>query len=233
MTVVVRGGLAYRGGEPRSRAADTMGAGSMAELDSHFCPTCGQSFAEGHQRCPVDQTDLVDLTEIEDPMIGRTISDRFTIKALLGAGGMGSVYRAVQHSVGRDVAIKVIRGEYLHGASAVKRFVREAQLTSQIAHPNTVTIFDFGQTADGLLFLAMELLPGVSLRTHLRTSGRLPVARALGIAAAGRIHGQLHAPATTSFTATPPMRSGGRSTSASVAHAFDFLAFSLPPVSLS
>ena len=154
----------------------------MADTNTRFCPTCAQSFDGTHVRCPHDDTDLVDVAEGRDPLIGRTIGDRFTIKALLGAGGMGSVYRAVQHSVGRDVAIKVIGNKYTVNASVVKRFVREARLTSQLTHANTVTIFDFGQTDDGLLFLVMELLPGDSLRQHLMT-GRLPVTRVLGIAA--------------------------------------------------
>src|SRR5205823_11134938 len=89
------------------------------------------------------------------------------------AGGMGAVYRGWQRSVGRDVAVKVIRSHINAEPAEVKRFMREAQLTSRLIHPNIVSVFDFGQTSDGLLYLAMELLPGRPLNQVLAaTPGR-------------------------------------------------------------
>jgi serine/threonine-protein kinase len=96
---------------------------------------------------------------------------------------MGRVYRAIQHSVGREVAIKVIRGSFGGDSTAARRFVREARLACQINHPNTVSIYDFGKTLDGLLFLVMEIAPGRSLRAVLEDRGRLSAEEGLRVAA--------------------------------------------------
>ena len=90
---------------------------------------------------------------------------------------MGSVYRARQLSIGRDVALKVI-GERASGhKDTARRFLREARLASQVVHPHTVTVFDFGQTADGLLYLVMELVKGRTLEQVLVDEGPLDPTR--------------------------------------------------------
>ncbi|MEZ4269650.1 MAG: serine/threonine-protein kinase [Myxococcota bacterium] len=154
----------------------------MTARTESFCPTCTASFGADQRRCPHDGTPLIVLTDA-DPLLGADIAGRFTIAARLGSGGMGSVYRAVQHSVARDVALKVMHERFSQDMDGVKRFVREARLASRVSHPNTVTVLDFGQTGAGQLYLAMELLRGRSLRDVLRDAGRFPVERAVHIAA--------------------------------------------------
>jgi hypothetical protein len=98
-----------------------------------------------------------------DPMIGRTLSGRYEIISLLGQGGMGAVYKARQPAVKRMIALKVLLKEFAENDTVVKRFHQEALAASRLTHPNTIKVFDFGQTEDGILYMAMELLRGESL----------------------------------------------------------------------
>src|SRR5688500_2389009 len=98
-----------------------------------YCPHCDGSFPRNQLHCPNDGTKLVQLNETADPLIGRNIEGRFVIKARIGTGGMGAVYRALQGSVGREVAIKVIDPRLSTGRLAAKRFLREAKLASRLS----------------------------------------------------------------------------------------------------
>jgi serine/threonine protein kinase len=144
------------------------------------CPRCRKKWPEAQAPavCPTDGMGLVrprDLVDIgDDPMVGRTLEGRYTILAKLGAGSMGTVYRAKQHAMGREVAIKILRGDRAIDDSAKARFMREARANSLLASPNTVTVFDFGQSENGEFYLAMELLEGESLGQRLTRVGRLP-----------------------------------------------------------
>ena len=144
------------------------------------CPRCRKNWPEAQAPavCPIDGLGLVrprDLVDIgDDPMVGRTLEGRYTILAKLGAGSMGTVYRAKQHAMGREVAIKILRGDRAIDDSAKGRFMREARANSLLASPNTVTVFDFGQSENGEFYLAMELLEGESLGQRLTRVGRLP-----------------------------------------------------------
>ncbi len=92
---------------------------------------------------------------------GEVVAGRYRIKALLGRGGMGDVYRATQVNMGREVALKVLRPiSGKKGERAVKRFEREMKVSARVRHPNTVEVFDFGLTERGQPYLAMELLDG-------------------------------------------------------------------------
>jgi serine/threonine protein kinase len=113
--------------------------------------------------------------------IGRMVAGRYRILAKLGEGGMGAVYRAEQISLKRIVALKVLRAELSAEPGLVRRFNTEAELAAKLSHPNTVTLFDFGQDADGALFIAMECLEGRSLREVLSREGPLAPGRALAI----------------------------------------------------
>ncbi len=115
----------------------------------------------------------------ELPVLG---SDRFEILEQIGAGGMGTVYKAVQKSVGRLVAVKVLSSEYAANAAGVARFVREATVVSRLVHPNIVSMIEFGRDPDGNLLLVMELLEGEPLRQTVRRERRLPAWRAVQIA---------------------------------------------------
>jgi serine/threonine-protein kinase len=116
-----------------------------------------------------------------DPLVGKTLADRFAILERIGEGGTGVVYKAKQLSVDRVIAIKVLGAHVSTDPSWVKRFHNEARAASRLDHPNTVRLIDFGQTKEGLLFIAMEFLQGKSLRDIIDREGRLPVPRALRI----------------------------------------------------
>ncbi len=150
-------------------------------------------------RCPSDGAAMVSADVLAaadgDPFLGMTIAERFVIIGRLGAGSMGTVYRARQEAMGRDVAIKILRSDRAFDAHAKARFTREARAMSLLTSPHTVTVFDFGEIADdspdadfgiggggGSLYLAMELLEGESLGHRLKRVRRLPVADAVRFA---------------------------------------------------
>jgi tetratricopeptide (TPR) repeat protein len=118
---------------------------------------------------------------MNDPLLGAVLGDRYLILSRLGVGGMGAVYRAQHTTLKRDLAIKVLLPEFGGKDEFVRRFEREAESASRLAHPNIIAVTDFGRTPDGLLFLAMEYLDGRSLTSLIR-EGPLGVPRALGIA---------------------------------------------------
>ena len=107
---------------------------------------------------------------------------RYKIDALIGAGGMGQVYRARDPSIERDVAIKVLPANYAADAERLRRFEQEAHASGALNHPNVLTLYDVG-TADGRPYLVMELLDGETLRDCVGR-GAMPVARACEIASA-------------------------------------------------
>jgi len=108
-----------------------------------------------------------------DPLIGRLLAEKFKIVSLIARGGMGKVYKAEQAPLGRACAIKVLTPP---DASATedefhKRFFLEASIGAKLTHPNTVTIFDYGKTDDGIYFIAMEFLEGKTLARVLKEEG--------------------------------------------------------------
>ena len=125
-----------------------------------------------------------------DPVIGLTLDGRFRVVGSVGKGAMGTVYKAVQEPLNRTVALKVLDSNYGAGRDETfrQRFLVEAALTAKLSHPNTVRIIDYGCTKDGLFYLAMEYLAGLTLDRVLAHGGlswrrvaaiALQVARAL------------------------------------------------------
>jgi TolB-like protein len=120
---------------------------------------------------------------VADLVTGALVAGRFRIVELLGMGGMGAVYRAVQEPLEREVALKVIKDP--KGSEDTRaRFTREARLVAALRDPAIVTLYDFGITEDERPFLAMELIEGESLEARLARLGRLTVDEAVGILAA-------------------------------------------------
>jgi serine/threonine protein kinase len=103
----------------------------------------------------------------KDEFIGKRVGG-FLVKQLLGHGGMGKVYEAVQVSVGRPVALKVLKSSLQHDDRLHKRFAREAQAIAQLNHPNIVTLYDFGVDDLGASYIAMEFVDGKLLTQYLR-----------------------------------------------------------------
>lgn len=115
-------------------------------------------------------------------LAGRTIAGRYRVLRKLGEGAMGAVYLAEHIRMGRRDAIKVISRTMAGNPEALARFEREARNASFINHPHVCQIYDFGETEDGLAFLAMEFVEGETLGAILaREGGRLPVERAIRI----------------------------------------------------
>ena len=106
-------------------------------------------------------------------MIGQRFGN-YRATALLGEGGMGVVYLAEHPSIGRQVAIKVLRAELGHDEQALARFINEARAANSIRHPNIIEILDSGITDNGISYLVMELLRGEPLTARIKRMGRLP-----------------------------------------------------------
>ena len=111
-----------------------------------------------------------------DPLIGQLLADRYRILRVLGEGGMGRVYLAEHVRMGRRSAVKVMSPTLAPTPDAISRFNREAANASSINHPNVAAIYDFGETADGTLYLAMEFIDGETLAAMIRRVGPLPLA---------------------------------------------------------
>ena len=101
---------------------------------------------------------------------------QYTLEDKIGEGGMGAVYRARHAFLRRPTAIKLIRSE-MASPETMARFEREVQLTSQLTHPNTIAIYDYGRTPDGIFYYAMEHLPGLPLDQVIHDDGPQPEAR--------------------------------------------------------
>lgn len=152
-----------------------------------ICPTCHTSYPNSDRStCARDGTRLLEMSEydalLHDPLIGRTVAGRFRVLERIGSGGMGTVYRAVQAGLGREVALKVLRKELVSDRDTVARFQREAKAMSLLVHPNTVRVFDFGEDEEeGHLFLAMELLEGELLTAWVEREGTPPLVEAIEV----------------------------------------------------
>ena len=150
---------------------------ATTETDEAYCAACNQSFLIEAQFCPNDGAKLIKLKARPDTLIGRVFDNRYEVRAPLGHGGMGTVYRGWQLSVDREIAIKVIHPKLSGDRAIAKRFLREARLASRLSQANIVGVYEFGQTEDGILYLAMELLRGRPLSKDLEAMRPLPLKR--------------------------------------------------------
>jgi serine/threonine protein kinase len=142
----------------------------------HYCSRCGTR-RDGQGRCDRDGTTLTEITD--NSLLGAQIGNYVVVRRL-GEGGMGAVYRAVQPSIGAQVAIKVLHatGESQH--SLVQRFLLEARAVNRVQHPGLIKIIDTGELPDRRPYLVMELLDGLSLSDAI---SKLPWEIAVHIAA--------------------------------------------------
>lgn len=140
------------------------------------CTACGIEYQDDVLFCQRDGTPLRASDPTAD-LVGQVIAERYHIKKKLGEGGMGQVYLAEHVKMGRRCAVKIMSAALLNDPEAVSRFNREAANASRIAHANVCSIYDFGETSDGLIYLAMEYIEGRSLTDLLKETGPLPLAR--------------------------------------------------------
>ena len=116
-----------------------------------------------------------------DPFVGRTLDEKYIVEERLGAGGMGAVYRARHLSMDRPVAIKFLHQRFVEDEAARSRFQTEARTAVKLRHANAVSVTDFGQTAEGVIYIVMELLEGRTLREILTREAPLETARAISL----------------------------------------------------
>lgn len=138
------------------------------------CPGCGTV-------ADLDEPCVICGREANRDRIGQVVAGKYRLDALLGAGGMGQVYRAVHLELGEAVAVKFLLTEWSGRAEMRARFRREAVVLARLRHPNIVSVVDYGEHGSEL-FLVMELLRGVSLESQIKAGGALlPLHRIVGI----------------------------------------------------
>jgi serine/threonine-protein kinase len=172
----LRGSSYVRAARADNRTRDEREPGGAVKV----CELCGGRYKDdGAERCPLDGSPLVPL---RDPLIGRTVGGRYVILERIGAGGMGTIYRARHEVVGRDVAVKFLARQLAIEPSHRARFLREARAANRINHEHIIDITDCGEMPDGLVYLVMEFLDGAPLSAELARVGAMPVRRALLVA---------------------------------------------------
>ncbi len=149
------------------------------------CPSCGTP-ADGSPRfCPACGTVLAAVAEAPaaDPLIGQVLGAKYTVVRLIGEGGMGAVYEGDQQlgTTKRKVAVKTLHPHLSRDPKIKARFEREVGTVAELEHPNTIQVYDFGSTAEGILYIVMEFLHGKSLADLIETQGALQPARAQNI----------------------------------------------------
>jgi eukaryotic-like serine/threonine-protein kinase len=149
------------------------------------CPACHKPNVDGARFC-ADCGALLPTgsTGDSDSLVGQVIGGRYRITQLLGEGGMGRVYLGEQQmgTNVRKVAVKTLQAQFAKDPQVLARFHRECGTVSELEHPNTIQFFDFGQTPDGQLYIAMEYVLGESVSDALK-KGPMPADRAVRILA--------------------------------------------------
>jgi serine/threonine protein kinase len=149
-------------------------------VSAKVCPQCGTEYSPEQSFCPRDGSTLRSLNAGSD-LVGSIIADRYRVTKKLGEGGMGAVYLAEHVKMGRQCAVKVMNPGMASDPDAISRFNREAANASRINHPNVCAVYDFGETTDGIIYLAMEFIEGPSLSRVIEDLGALPALRAAEI----------------------------------------------------
>src|SRR5687768_16555639 len=135
------------------------------------CAACHTANVDGARFCAKCGALLPTASEgAKDSLIGQIVGGRYRVTQLLGEGGMGRVYVAEQQmgTNVRKVAVKTLQSQYAQDPQVLARFHRECGTVSELEHPNTIHFFDFGQTPDGQLYIAMEFVQGQSLSAALQ-----------------------------------------------------------------
>jgi serine/threonine-protein kinase len=152
----------------------------------------------------------------DDKFVGKSLPGGYYILDLISVGGMGRVYRAEQAALGRTVAVKIIHPHLLSDENSALRFMTEARAASQLNHPNSIAVFDFGRTDDGQPYLVMEFLRGKDLARVAYEEGPLPFSRIVevlrqALAALSEAHdlGIVHRDLKPENIILEPLRRGG------------------------
>ena len=142
------------------------------------CPVCGKEYPNTMTICSVD---AAVLQAVADPLLGQTLAGKYRVEQLIKRGGMGAVYRGKHVLMDKTVAIKVLRPALAVDDEVVARFSREAKAASRISHPHAVSVTDFGEAENGVVFLVMEYLDGRTLKEIIRADGPMKLDRVVEI----------------------------------------------------
>lgn len=143
------------------------------------CPVCGRDIPADALKCEhcgsIFSSDA-DTGSFKgfDQQVKETLAKKYKLKGIVGKGGMAVVYKAIQLSLNRTVALKVVHENLVHDNEFLKRFIREAQISASLNHNNIVTVYDVGIEGN-IHYMAMEYLPGITLRDYIRQIGGLNV----------------------------------------------------------
>ncbi len=143
-----------------------------------YCGQCKSFFAGEIENCPRDNFILEEM-DIKD-LVGRELDTKYNIEFLLGAGGMGTVFKARHKFIGNEVAIKVIHPEMAVDKNVEERFLREARAAATIDHINAIRVSDFGKVGD-MLYLVMEFIQGESMKEYLERKQQLELSETVHI----------------------------------------------------
>ncbi|MGH9874242.1 MAG: protein kinase domain-containing protein [Pyrinomonadaceae bacterium] len=138
------------------------------------CPKCGAEYPDSTTLCPADG---VALEKTDDSLLGQILAGKYRIEERLNSGGMGTVYRGTHVLMDKTVAVKVLRPALAADEKIVARFSREARAASKISHPHALSVTDFGEAENGVVFLVMEYLNGQTLKQIIRQEGPMPLPR--------------------------------------------------------
>ena len=157
--------------ENRPATLSSLTAQTSGDSLSRFCEVCESSFPPETENCPNDGAVLAKNST--NKRVGTTLDGKYEILSFIGKGGGASVFKARHKFLNQLTAIKIIHPEFLTDFTMLQRFRTEAELSSQLNHPNIIKVYDFGVTESGTPYLAMELVDGISLSTLLQQSGAL------------------------------------------------------------
>jgi serine/threonine-protein kinase len=142
------------------------------------CPVCGKEYSDTSTLCPIDASVL---ERTGDPLVGQTLAGKYRIEKLIKRGGMGAVYEGKHVLMDKTVAIKVLHPALALDDDVVRRFSREAKAASRISHPHAVSVTDFGESENGVVFLVMEYLNGRTLKEVIKSEGPMKLGRVVEI----------------------------------------------------
>jgi eukaryotic-like serine/threonine-protein kinase len=142
------------------------------------CPVCGKEYSDTSTLCPIDASVL---ERTGDLLLGQTLAGKYRIEKLIKRGGMGAVYLGKHVLMDKTVAVKVLHPSLALDDDVVRRFSREAKAASRISHPHAVSVTDFGESENGVVFLVMEYLDGRTLKEIIKSEGPMRLDRAVEV----------------------------------------------------
>src|SRR5262245_1336251 len=122
------------------------------------------------------------LIDRVDPMLGEVLDGKYRLDIRIASGGFGAIYQASHVETGVDLAVKVVHARLASDPGIAARFRREGEALTALRSPHTITAYELGETPDGVLYIAMELLRGATLYQRYRDDGALPWRRMAKIA---------------------------------------------------